>query len=216
MQKIVIAVVALALIIPTGFIGVGALTGGQDSTDAGGPGAASPVVEDTRPAVDPADQPARPQLAMPPLPAAVDQQTPAGAEAAVRYLLDSYPAMMTTGDTSAWEQVVSPQCAVCTQFLDNAQALSAQDGYLVGGEFTVDDTRFSGTGEPPASGTVEVRFREAEGLLIDDPTRQGTPIPPVSGTLSAQVAWDGSRWRVRDMALAPDHQGAAGSDGGAG
>src|SRR5699024_4487966 len=56
-----------------------------------------------------------------------------GAQATLTYLLDSYDYMMSSGDTSVWEDSVDPECQVCGRFLDNAQVLDEQGGYLAGG-----------------------------------------------------------------------------------
>ena len=101
------------------------------------------------------------------------------------------------------------------RFLDNAEVLAEQDGYLVDGAFEVHSTSFSGTGEPPATGTVAADFTQEPSLLVDDPHLQALPLGEESGQLIATVAWDGERWRVTDMSIAPS--GADSSDaGGAG
>lgn len=212
-QRIVIIVLALLLMIPVGVIGIGQL-GGDSSQEA--------QTEDPRPTVNPSEQKPRPEVAMPEAPAVMQEQSAEGAEATLTYMLGSYTYMMTTGDTSVWEGSVDQNCAVCTSFLENAQLLSDQGGYLVGGEFTVDGTAFEGTGEPPATGTVTAQFAQAESTLVDDPTRLAYDLDSVSGELAADMAWDGETWRVTDMSLVPDESaasdagGAATSDGGAG
>src|SRR5699024_690947 len=129
------------------------------------------------------------------------------------YLLDSYDYMMSSGDVSVWEPSVDPNCQVCVRFLDNAEVLGEQGGYLVGGAFEVHSTTFSGNGEPPATGTVVAQVPQAESVLVDDPSLQATPLDAVTGQLIATVAWDGERWRVTDMSIAPP-EGEAPSDGG--
>src|SRR5699024_1877005 len=129
--------------------------------------------------------------------------------------LDSYDYMMSSGDTSVWEDSVDPECQVCGRFLDNAQVLDEQGGYLVGGAFDVHSTTFSGNGEPPATGTVVAEFTQEESILVDDPQLQANQLGSVTGQLIAAVAWDGERWRGTDMSIAPP-EGEAPSDGGGG
>jgi hypothetical protein len=201
-QRLVVVALAIVLLVPVGAIGISQLLnpGGQEqasesATDPGNP--------ENRPTVDPADQPPRPDLPRPEEPAELTEQSEAGAEATVAYMLGSYDYMMSSGDISVWEDKVDPNCQVCVTFLQNAEQLAAQDGYLTGGEFEVHSTSFEGTGEPPASGTVTADFTQAESVLVDDPTLQANAIEAVSGQLVARVAWDGERWRVGDMSIAP-------------
>src|SRR5699024_4810318 len=120
------------------------------------------------------------------------------------------------GDTSVWEDSVDPECQVCGRFLDNAQVLDEQGGYLVGGAFDVHSTTFSGNGEPPATGTVVAEFTQEESILVDDPQLQANQLGSVTGQLIAAVAWDGERWRVTDMSIAPPEAEAPSDGGGAG
>ncbi|APX34797.1 hypothetical protein BH708_10165 [Brachybacterium sp. P6-10-X1] len=218
-QRIIIAVLALVLVVPIGVIGLGSVLGPDDEQQqaTGNPDASANP--DNRPTVDPADQPPRPDLPRPDEPAGLTKQTPEGAEATLTYLLESYSYMMSSGDTSVWEDSVDPACRVCSTFLDNAQLLSDQGGYLVDGDFEVRSTSFEGTGEPPATGEVVADFTQEASILVDDPSLQASQLQPVSGQLVAQIAWDGDRWRVTDMSIAPEGGGApsdGGSAGGAG
>ncbi|MCT1385432.1 DUF6318 family protein [Brachybacterium sp. p3-SID1565] len=151
-QRLVIIVLALLLVLPLGYMGITGLMGGPSGQDpSSSQGQQDPA--DDRPDVDPADQPQRPEIAKPEPPAAMTEQTAAGAEATLTYLLDSYTYMMTTGDTSVWEQSTDPNCSVCMTFLANARVLNEQGGYLVDGEFTVESTSFQAAGgDAPADG----------------------------------------------------------------
>ena len=207
-QRLVVVALALVLLVPVGAIGISQLLnpGGDEQasespTDPGNP--------ENRPTVDPAEQPPRPDLPRPEEPAELTEQSAAGAEATVAYMLGSYDYMMSSGDISVWEDKVDPNCQVCVTFLQNAEQLAAQDGYLTGGEFEIHSTSFEGSGEPPASGTVTADFTQAESVLVDDPTLQSNAIEAVDGQLVARVSWDGERWRVGDMSIAPPGGGAS-------
>lgn len=202
-QRIVVIALAVLLIAPIGAFGIFQMMGPEPQQ---GPSATSPVPDEERATVDPAQQPPRPRIAKPAEPAAVRERTAAGAEATLQGMLESYTYMMTTGDTSLWKAAVDPDCQVCSSFLDNAKVLHDQGGYLVGGEFEVTSATFAPDGEdsPPSSGTVTARFSQAESTLIDDPTKQGWPLDPVKGALQAQMTWDGKRWKVTDMSIAPE------------
>lgn len=211
-QQIVIAVVALALVVSVGAVGLSGLLGpAQDPQAARSEGASAPA--DTRAAVDPASQPRPSPTTAPERPAQMDQQTAEGAQAALRYMLEVYAYMMATGDTAAWTAGVDPTCQVCVQFIANAEQLHAQGGYGAGGEFTVTATSFEGSGEPPASGVATADFHQAAQVIVDDPTKEPLAEPEVTARIQARMAWDGEGWRVGDMTILQP-TGAA-SDGGA-
>ena len=213
-QRLVVVALALVLLVPVVAIGISQLLnpgGGEQAsesqTDPGNP--------ENRPTADPAEQPTRPDLPRPEEPAELTERSEAGAEATVTYLLGSYDYMMSSGDISVWEDKVDPNCQVCVTFLQNAEQLAAQDGYLVGGAFDVHSTSFEGTGEPPATGTVTADFTQAESVLVDDPTLQSNALEAVGGQLIAMVAWDGERWRVTDMSIAPPEDAVSDAGGAA-
>src|SRR5699024_5183719 len=145
--------------------------------------------------------------------AGLTQQSAEGAQATLTYLLDSYDYMMSSGDTSGWEDAVDPERQACGRVLDSAQVLDEQGGYLGGGAFDVHSTQLAVDGEPPATGTVVAEFAQEESILVDDPQLQANQLGSVTGQLIAAVAWDGERWRVTDMSIAPP-EGEAPSDGG--
>ena len=213
-QRVIIIALALLLVVPLGVMGLGGLLGPGGEEQAGqSPTSQDPEDPENRPTADPAEQPPRPDLPRPDEPAGLTQQDAEGAQATLTYLLESYDYMMSSGDTSVWEDSVDPKCQVCGRFLDNAQVLEEQGGYLVGGAFEVHSTTFSGKGEPPATGTVVAEFTQEESILVDDPHLQANRLGSVTGQLIATVAWDGERWRVTDMSIAPP-EGEAPSDGG--
>lgn len=208
MQQLVIALVALALVVPFGAIGLAQLFGDQGSSEE----ATATAATDTRAAVDPSSQPEPAPTTAPTPPAGLTEQTSDGAQATLRYLLESYAYMMATGDTQAWTQGVDPACQVCVTFIANAKQLHQQGGWGVGGEFTVTATSFEGTGEPPVSGTATADFTQGEQLIIDDPAKEPLTQPSVTAQIQARMAWDGERWRVGDMSIL--EQGQATSDAG--
>ena len=142
-QRLIIIALALVLMVPIGAMGLGRLLGPSPEEQAAEQTAENP---DDRPTADPAEQPPRPDLPRPEEPAGLTEQSAEGAEATLTYLLESYDYMMSSGDVSVWENSVDPNCQVCVRFLDNAEVLAEQDGYLVDGAFEVHSTSFSGTG----------------------------------------------------------------------
>lgn len=203
-QKIVIIVVALALVVPFGAVGLAQIFGSPDEREQAQQQEQQEQQEDpddNRPSVDPDSQPDPAPTEKPEAPAELTEQSAAGAEATAEYQMTSYAYMMATGDTSVWEQLVSEDCQVCTSFLDNAQQLHDQEGYQIGGEFEVTDTAFDGEGDPPEEGTVTVDVTQTEAQIIDDPNLAPADVPPFTGQMEVQLAWDGERWTVSDMAV---------------
>src|SRR5699024_1793954 len=129
-QRVIIIALALLLVVPLGVMGLGGLLGpgggGQAEQDPPAQGPRGPA-RTPRPAANPP----RPAPPRPDEPAGLTQQSAEGAQAALTSLLDSYDYMMRSGDTSVWEDSVDPECQVCGRFLDNAQVLDEQGGYLV-------------------------------------------------------------------------------------
>lgn len=203
-QRIVIAVVALALIVSMGAVGLSGLLGSRGDDQAQDP-------QDTRAAVDPSSQPRPSPTTAPAAPSGMDQQTADGAQATLRNMLDAYAYMMATGDTKTWESSIDPTCQVCVTFVANAKKLHEQGGWSVGGEFTVAATSFQGNGEPPASGIVTADFHQAQQQIIDDPKKEAAVMPAVDARIQASMVWDGQRWRVGDMSIV---QGGGASDAG--
>lgn len=215
-QRLIVIVIAMILVIPIGALGLNELMGPRtEEPDPSAEEQPDEQPEDDRPTVDPAVQPQRPEIARPEEPAALTEQSAEGAQATLTYMLESYTYMMTTGDTSVWSESVDSDCQVCASFLDNAEVLSEQDGYLVDGEFEIGDTSFEGAGEPPASGTVTADFTQAASILVDDPTRLPHEMDEYSGQLQAPMVWDGERWKVTDMHLGLDEPDAPEGSGGA-
>jgi hypothetical protein len=218
-QKIVILVVALALVVPFGAIGLSQLFTQNSPHRADDPSAAQST--ESRPPADPDSQPDPAPTDKPKAPKGLDDRSADGAQAAASYLMDSYAYMMATGDTSIWDDLVDPNCQVCTSFLSNAKQLHKQKGYQVGGEFTVKKASFDGSGKPPSSGTVTLKVSQGPAQIIDDPKLQPGDVPPFDGTMQMQMNWDGKRWTVGDMSIVDGGSdggagGGAGADGGAG
>lgn len=210
-QKIVILVVALALVVPFGAIGLSQLFS-QNTPDRQDEPSAQQSTE-SRPPADPDSQPDPAPTKKPKAPKGLDDHSAKGAQTAASYLMDSYAYMMATGDTSIWDGLVDQNCQVCTSFLSNAKQLHTQKGYQVGGEFTVKKTSFDGTGDPPSSGTVTMKVSQGSAQIVDDPKLQPGDVPPFDGTMQMQMNWDGKKWTIGDMSIV-DTGGGAGSDGG--
>ncbi|WP_058234923.1 DUF6318 family protein [Devriesea agamarum] len=197
-QRIIVGLLALALIVPVGALGIGQLFRSEIPDPA-----VSATPTDPRPEVDPASQPKPSPTAAPPTVPGQDQRTLAGAEAAVRNLLGSYAYMMATGDVKLWQNLVAPECKVCSTFISNTQYLHSIGGYQVGGEFNITKTEGTVEGDPPTQASVTVDFTQNTAQLIDNPKKAPHQLQALNGRLTATFTWTDSGWKVKDMILAP-------------
>lgn len=81
--------------------------------------------------------PTKPSVEKPERPAAMDDDGPAGAEAAAKYFLELDPYVQATGDTAEWERMSHQECATCAARLKQAQEIAAGGYVWVGGVTTV-------------------------------------------------------------------------------
>lgn len=132
----------LALVIPVGLVGFGQMNADSDSSKV-----VPDAAQDTRRAVDPSSQP-KPDNTVAPQPARYDGITDngeEGARTAVTYLFDTYAYMISTGDTSGWENLSAPECQQCFAFAHNAAQLHKQGGWIVGGEISLNEQKVTMT-----------------------------------------------------------------------
>ena len=116
-QRLIVVALALVLLVPVGALGISQLLNPGGQEEQASENAADPGNPENRPTADPAEQPPRPDLPRPEEPAELTEQSEAGAEATLTYLLGSYDYMMSSGDISVWEDKVDPNCQVCATFL---------------------------------------------------------------------------------------------------
>ncbi|WP_182112669.1 DUF6318 family protein [Actinotalea sp. JY-7876] len=62
-----------------------------------------------------------PEAIAPERPAAMDEVSVAGAEAAAEYFLQLYPYVYATGDLSKWNDLSDPECVFCQSVVRNVQ-----------------------------------------------------------------------------------------------
>jgi hypothetical protein len=67
----------------------------------------------------------------------MDDDGPAGAEAAAKYFLQLDAYMQATGDTAEWAAMSHPTCAFCTKRLEQAKLVAQNGDTFTGGESSV-------------------------------------------------------------------------------
>ncbi|WP_425955260.1 DUF6318 family protein [Xylanimonas sp. McL0601] len=157
---------------------VGALSLGGCSSDGGG-SVAEPSSAAT--SASPAPSPSASRVVVKPVrPAAMDDDGPAGAEAAAKYFLELDSYMQASGDTSEWEGMSHESCEYCAKRLDQARQIVANGDTFEGGEAAVEvlhtyaqdgttgiwpiDVRVHETATKITSASGEVAFSNAKNV----------------------------------------------------
>lgn len=209
-KRLLVLLIAAALVIPLGATGAASLWGGASEQQA-----QETPTQEPRAQVDPASQPDPAPTSPPAEPEGTDEQSAAGAEASLVALLDVYGYMMATGDTAYWSEHTSPDCRICAGFIEQTQLLHQMGGYQVDAGMGTGETASEVTGDPPTSAHVEVRIVQESGYLVDDPTLEAQPVYQATGIIAAEMSWDGGQWVVDDMYLqqdpAPGEQSSTGA-----
>ncbi|QAY70685.1 DUF6318 family protein [Xylanimonas protaetiae] len=142
-------------------------------------------------------------IAPPTRPAALDDDGPAGAEAAVIYFLalDSY--IQSTGDTAAFEAMSHATCDYCAQRLAQAKEIAASHYIWRGGEATVQInhtyTQDAATGIWPIDITVD----QASSTLSNGDGVVVTEVPRERMAVRAEVARSAGKWVFVELADIP-------------
>ena len=92
-QRLIVVALALVLLVPVGALGISQLLNPDGQEEQASESAGDPGNPENRPTADPAEQPPRPDLPRPEEPAELTEQSEAGAEATLTYLLGSYVIM---------------------------------------------------------------------------------------------------------------------------
>lgn len=79
-----------------------------------------------------------PEAIAPERPAAMNEISVAGAEAAATYFLALYPYTYATGDLAEWRSLSHPECAFCTSVVSGVEQQVAAGGRSEGGVLTVE------------------------------------------------------------------------------
>ncbi len=107
--------------IASAVIGLGVMTGLVACTP--DPPEPTPTASSSEPATPtPTPTPTTPREAVAPeRPAAMDEISVAGAEAAAAYFLQLYPYVYATGDLAEWKALSHPECVFCASVIENVE-----------------------------------------------------------------------------------------------
>ena len=137
-------------------------------------------------------------------PKEMDDDGPAGAEAAAVYFLELDDYIMKTGNTAEWEAMSGKSCEHCSARLDQARDIAKQDAVWVGGETQArvlhTYEQDAATGIWPIDVEIQVApvtVQDASGTQIfDDPARKAD--------LRVEVARQDDGWIVVGVANKPE------------
>jgi hypothetical protein len=139
-----------------------------------------------------------------PMPAEAREQTPAGAEAFLRYYLELVNKSQTTLDTSFLLQI-SDQCITCTRLIDGLDSYRAKDYSYSGGALTARDVNAGGIDGSTVDFSVSlsqasVQIVDNAGLPVADAASEAQDFPASGGSLE----WDPSRstWLMTEFVIA--------------
>lgn len=129
-------------------------------------------------------------------PAEMNDDGPAGAEAAAQYFqeLDSY--IMKTGDTAEWETMSHKSCKYCSSRLDQAREIADRGDTFTGGEVSV---RILHTYEQDAATgiwPIDIRLSEEASTIKDTTGEVVFSSDATSGELRMEMARRGGQWVV--------------------
>ena len=127
-------------------------------------------------------------------PAEMDDDGPAGAEAAAVYFaeLDSY--MQATGDTAEWESISHSTCEFCADRLNQARALRAQDCQWTGGDVRVEIRHTYAQDAPTGIWPIDAMLTQAPATVTDRDGHIVAEIPAASGLRRIEVAQQDGHW----------------------
>jgi len=173
----------------------------------GGDTPASPSPEPSASSAAPSasPSPSATSVVVPPeRPKAMDDDGPAGAEAAAVYFLELDDYIMKTGDTAEWEAMSHKSCKHCAARLDQARQISEQGDVFTGGERTASVLHTyeqdAATGIWPLDVHVEEkasRITDASGDVLLDNKAQAK-------NLRVELARKGDKWTVIGVAGIPE------------
>lgn len=106
-----------------------------------------------------------PEAIAPERPAAMNEISVAGAEAAATYFLALYPYVYATGDLTEWRALSHPECVFCASVVTNVEEQATAGNASQGGLVAV--TRATGTQVGDTYFAVRVAFDQAPSATVD-------------------------------------------------
>lgn len=147
--------------------------------------------------------PTKPSVEKPERPAAMDDDGPAGAEAAAKYFLELDPYMQATGDTAEAEAMSHKECGACAARIEQAHQIATAGYVWTGGQTTVAVTHTYEKDPDFEAWPVEVSVHE-EAISVTDASGNVVHEEPSSDdSRLVEVGRRGATWVIIGIADAP-------------
>ncbi|WP_255499749.1 DUF6318 family protein [Actinotalea sp. JY-7885] len=143
-----------------------------------------------------------PEAIAPERPAAMDEISVAGAEAAATYFMQLYPYAYATGDLTEWRNLSDPECVFCNSVVLNVEEQVAAGHSSTGSRMDVHEVfaweisvgRYGATVNATEGPSMEL---DASGELVSQ------RLTPETNELTYALAHDGTAWRVLEVGVEP-------------
>ena len=180
---------------------VGLVAGCSGGGGKSGPSSSSPRT--SSPSSSPAQSPSpsrAPDAAVKPVrPAAMDQVSAAGAEAAAVYFLKLDPYVYATNDLTEWKALSHPECVFCASVIGNVEKQVAAGTRSEGGLVTIATVR-STVINPGRWWSVDVDLTQASSSTLDGAGRVVEDSPAAKAYhMDIAVVYEAAHWVVREL-----------------
>jgi len=129
-------------------------------------------------------------------PKSMDDDGPAGAEAAAVYFLELDDYIMKTGDTAEWEAMSHKSCEYCANRLDQARQIAERGDTFEGGEAQI---RVLHTYEQDAATgiwPIDVEIKEARSTITDAEGEVVFEQEALTSTARVEASRSDDRWVI--------------------
>ncbi len=173
--------------------------------DSDSPTTPSPEPTTTDPGTDAAPS-ASPSAVVvkPDRPAELDDDGPAGAEAAAVYFLELDDYIMKTGDTAEWEAMSQESCEYCTDRLDQAHLIAERGDMFEGGEAQIRVLHTYEQDEATGIWPIDVEIKEARSTITDANGSVVFEQDPQTTTARVEVARGNGQWTIVGVPDVPE------------
>ncbi|MFI2101792.1 DUF6318 family protein [Isoptericola sp. NPDC019693] len=161
-------------------------TGSPEPTATGSGAEASPSPSPSSTAV----------VVAPERPKEMDDDGPAGAEAAAVYFLELDDYIMKTGDTAEWEAMSQKSCEYCANRLDQAKLIAERGDTFEGGEAQIQILHTYEQDEATGIWPIDVEIKESRSTITDANDEVVFEQNPQTTTARVEIARSKDQWVI--------------------
>ena len=168
---------------------------------------ATPSPEPTAASESPSASPSPSATAVvvaPERPKAMDDDGPAGAEAAAVYFLELDGYIMKTGDTAEWKAMSLKSCEFCANRLDQADEITANDLTWAGGNVTARVTHTYEQDPPTGAWPIDVDVKVEPATVTDEKGAEVLSDKGGEQKYRVEIALKDGAWSVIGVADQPE------------